>query len=261
MAINRQGIYTAGRVSSDLAGAVAAKAAEKNIEREEERKRHLAEVENLRNATEQGDGHKLELTRKARALVVEAFTEAMSAGEAIAKEEAKAEEARRQFDDGRYTRAYADEVLAEAKAAEERIRESYARWVEIKSAGFEAELRDAFAVRLESVDASAAAFLMSCDVTAEELRRMTRDAIATPNGSALRMLETAAKRSGIQYENPAPKYCADLVAAFELGADYAQSTYMNDGGQSYRDNLAAVYGVADGALAKAETRALNSCAA
>lgn len=254
---NYEGSHT--RIPDDLARAIVSKSAQELLEREEQRKQHEAEVERLRNAEEQSDGFRFAATADVRDRIAQAFREAMGIGERIAEEKKRAEDAREKFNSGQFTREYSDGVLAESNESIARMRESYSRWAEVQAAALEGDLRKAFAVSLDGIDAGKAAFVSSCELDADELRAMTRDAVANQDGATLRMLEAAAKRSGVEYRNPVRGYIEALVGAYSFGAKYAENVYASDHPE-YLANLEEIYRVIDQQLAKAEGVVMAVCA-
>lgn len=167
----------------------------------------------------------------------------------------KAESARRAFDEHIATREWTDSQVKAANDAKAGLLKANAEWLEASADDLRGELSSMFELRLDELDQAKTSFLAQVDLTADEVNRLSADALAAGDVATLRLLAAAAKRSGLSYRDPVPGLVDDLLEVYKTAGQYSISTFLGDARVTYAQNAGAIAETLDGQLAKAEARA------
>lgn len=176
-------------------------------------------------------------------------------GSAVDDLDKKISAARRAFDEHIATREWTDSQVKAANDAKAGLLKANAEWLEASADDLRNELSGMFELRLDDLDQTKTAFLAVCDLSTDEVNRLSADALASGDAATLRLLAAAAKRSGLSYRDPVPGLVDDLLEVYKTAGQYSISTFLGDARVTYAQNAGAIAETLDGQLAKAEARA------
>lgn len=176
-------------------------------------------------------------------------------GAAVDDLDKKIASARRAFNEHISTREWTDSQVKAANDAKDGILKANAEWLEASADDLRGKLSGMFELRLDDLDQTKAVFLSTCDLDADEVNRLSADALAAGDVATLRLIAASAKRSGLRYRDPIPDLIDDLMKVYDLAGNYSVSMFIGDARATIAQNAGAIAEKLDALLAKAEARA------